>query len=160
MDWKTLTVDEVKKVNMQFANNNGDTALHFLAGQNTNTVVIKTAIELGADINQQDKQGHTPLHYAAIKNTNPDIAILLIDAGADINIKDNDGKTPIEIAEYNRNFRNQMQRKIKKHLDKREKELEKQYDDINIGFSKQQAKSVVKILKDKRGKGKEQGLSR
>ena len=128
MNWNNITIEKLQAINMQVTDKNGYSALHHLSARNTNTKTLQSAIDNGADVNKVDGQGHTPLHHATIKNTNPDIAILLIDNGADVTIKDNNGKTAIETAEYNKNFRNKMQRKIKKYLNpKKEKAMEKQY---------------------------------
>ena len=53
--------------------------------------IAEKLVELGADINHQNKNNHkTPLMYAGANSYN--MITLLIDADADWNIKDSDGK--------------------------------------------------------------------
>lgn len=54
-------------------------------------------IELGANINLQDRQGNTPLHYAA-QLSNAPLAELLLEHQAQPNIMNNEGKTALNIA--------------------------------------------------------------
>jgi ankyrin repeat protein len=56
--------------------------------------VVRHLIELGVDVNAQDRHRWTPLHYAA-RTKNPAVVKLLIEAGADVNAKDDEEITPL-----------------------------------------------------------------
>jgi ankyrin repeat protein len=59
---------------------------------------LKTFIDLGFDVDDQNKAGETPLHNATFYNNVPAIKLLL-GSGADANIQSNRGSKPINIAE-------------------------------------------------------------
>lgn len=58
---------------------------------------VKVALELGADVNQANKEGDTPLHGAAWRAAN-DIIQLLVDRGAMLDARNKSGLTPLQIA--------------------------------------------------------------
>ncbi len=59
--------------------------------------IMRSLLEKGADLNQQDEIGDTALHKA-IKNGFDDAAKILIRAGADLLIENADEQTPVEVA--------------------------------------------------------------
>lgn len=69
---------------------------------------VRKLIEMGANVNAQDRLGRTPLFYAAKcvkgKAAQTRTTQILLDAGADINIEDKLGTTPISQAAQARNF--------------------------------------------------------
>lgn len=94
-----------------------ETPLHYAVADN-NLEVVRTLIDLGADVARANGDGTTPLHYSQstecakiliranapidarglfgctpLWNTNPEIVKLVLDSGADINTRDNDGQT-------------------------------------------------------------------
>jgi ankyrin repeat protein len=69
-------------------------------GAPLNQNIIKTLLDKGAKVNQQEKNGATPLIYlAANKQSSPEdrraVAQMLLGAGADKKIKDKDGRTAL-----------------------------------------------------------------
>lgn len=64
----------------------GKTALMW-ACSNGNLTLVKALIEIGADVNEQDKKGMTPLHYAC-RNGNIEVVEYLLEQYANPNIKD------------------------------------------------------------------------
>ena len=98
IDWRTATLADVQGINVRARDQNGNTPLHFAAGQNENPDIINALIQAGADIHARTKNGYVPLHGAAENNKNPDIITALIQAGADINAKSKDGFTPLHWA--------------------------------------------------------------
>ncbi|XP_068761626.1 homeobox protein Wariai-like [Montipora capricornis] len=74
-----------------------------LASPMSSGVLIKTLIDLGADVNAQTSPGKQgPLLFAASSN-NYMVARLLLEHGADGNIKDQWGKTPLQKAVTQKN---------------------------------------------------------
>lgn len=73
-----------------------ETPLHW-ATREKNINLINFFIEMGIDVNAQNKRGATALHLAVI-NDNPDVVKTLIERGAKINIKDDEGNTPLHLA--------------------------------------------------------------
>lgn len=62
-----------------------------------NMIEIRHLLEIGVDVNVQDKYGWAPLHEATNKGF-LNLCKLLIERGADINITDYEGNTPLHIA--------------------------------------------------------------
>ena len=74
----------------------GYTALHHATMFNR-TDVIKRLVDVGADVNRQNRYEDTPLHLAA-RHNNTEAVRLLLDNGADINLKNRTNKTPLDVA--------------------------------------------------------------
>ena len=75
-----------------------NTTIHIAVRYNENPEIIKTLVELGADINTKDGIGNTPLHEAIVSNKNPEIIKTLVELGADISTEDGFGDTPLHKA--------------------------------------------------------------
>jgi len=83
---------------------NGWTALHYVAALNSNPDVITLLVEAGADLEARADDGWTALHVAAGLNDNPDVITRLIEAGADLEARDDDGWTALHFAgRFNKN---------------------------------------------------------
>ena len=70
--------------------------IHY-ACKNKNIKLMNLLIDLGANINSQDKKGYTPLHYAVINNDERMVKHLLI-RGANKFIKDENNLTPYNLS--------------------------------------------------------------
>lgn len=69
---------------------------------------VKTLIEEGANINEQDAKGRTPLHWATEKG-HPEVVEALIEAGADTNIEDENGERALQLViDYDRATKDQL----------------------------------------------------
>lgn len=96
---------DVKEIEQALANGadvnsadvNGRTSLHFCAGNGLQTLV-RDLVSRGAVLDKQDVLGFTPLHMATGYRMVTTVRTLL-ELGADANIASNDGKLPVEIAE-------------------------------------------------------------
>jgi ankyrin repeat protein len=73
--------------------NIGETALHYCAIEN-NFEIVKTLIEMGANINYTEEFGASPL-MNSIKLGNYEMALLLLKHNADVDIKDVNGGTAL-----------------------------------------------------------------
>lgn len=62
---------------------NGMNMLPHLAVEKGEKFLLEKAIEMGADINQKNKDGLTPLHIAAMKAQDQELLALLLEKGAD-----------------------------------------------------------------------------
>jgi len=69
-----------------------------LAVQSGDDQLIDHLLNLGANINIQNKQGVTPLHLAAQNPDNHNLVSKLIENGANPNLYDNDYETPLFVA--------------------------------------------------------------
>lgn len=100
--WKTATVDDVKAEIKKGADVNAKdvfdvTALMVAASGNKNPEIIRTLVELGADVNAKGG-GMNVLMYAAWDNENPEIIRTLVELGAE-----DIGCSSLALAEYNNN---------------------------------------------------------
>jgi ankyrin repeat protein len=104
---------------------------------------VKVALELGADVNEANKQGDAPLHGAAWRGAN-DIVQLLVDWGAKIDLKNKSGMTPLMIANgeeegrvANINIRPWTVTLLKKLMEERGLPIEMKSSDDRFAFEKQ-----------------------
>lgn len=72
-------------------NNDGINPLHFIRNKNISIENYQRMIDLGANVNEQNKLGQTPLHNA-IFSSQPEKVKLLLKNGASVHIMDNGGK--------------------------------------------------------------------
>lgn len=100
INWKTVTADQIKSVNIDITDANGRNALHWAAARSSNPNVINALLAEGADLHTEDKLGYTPLH-TAVEGKNSYLSIInsLLNAGAKINA-DSTGiaGTPLHLA--------------------------------------------------------------
>ena len=97
---KSGTPEEVERairggVNVNAADEDDWTALHFAALNNDDPAVVEILLENGANIDARDNTGDTPLINAAVKDS-PKHIFLLLDRGADAGITNNDGKKALD----------------------------------------------------------------
>ena len=83
-------------LNAHESNKNKMTPLH-CSCKNKNVKIMDLLIDLGADINAQDKKGQTPLYYAVINNDERMVKHLLL-RGANKFIKDENNLRPYDLA--------------------------------------------------------------
>ncbi len=81
---------------ISFRTTSGNTPLHCAISQQQ-LKVVKTLVELGADLNAPDDQGDTPLHAAA-RSGALTIARFLFQHGADLHALNAQGQTPLQLA--------------------------------------------------------------
>lgn len=94
------------KESMEYASNDGTTAMH-QAARNNHSGMLKVMIEKGADANitgdGPSEAGNTPLHTACIYGST-DAAKVLIGNGADDSMQNADGETPAHFAVMKKKF--------------------------------------------------------
>lgn len=83
-------------LNMNKMNNINNTALH-MASRHDDAEVLKSLLELGADVNSVGHIGKTPLSYAVFYYCLESVKELLA-TGANFNHQRDDGQTPLDIA--------------------------------------------------------------
>ena len=86
-----------KGVDVNRADNNGNTALMLHARWYCDKEVFKAMVKAGYDVNARNKEGNTVLHYA-MKNKSSEVAVYLIKKGADVNAANEKQETPMQIA--------------------------------------------------------------
>jgi hypothetical protein len=102
---KVGDVAEVRKVvalgvNVDERDADGDTALHWAAGNGHVEVLQVLVVELGADKEAKTANGQTALHWAVV-NGHMEVMRVLVELGADKDAKDVDGCTPLHDAAFN-----------------------------------------------------------
>jgi ankyrin repeat protein len=72
-------------------------------GYATKTIIIRSFLDAGADVNISNRFGETPLMHTSGKDfdTLGDIQLLLLEKGADTAMKDRDGNTALHYAAEN-----------------------------------------------------------
>lgn len=91
--------DMLKPINInQVVSRNGNTLLHYAAGEMNKSGCINILLKHGAAINAKNHKGETPLYYA-ITACNHSAVLRLIQADADLFVNNNEGKTPKEYAQ-------------------------------------------------------------
>lgn len=61
---------------------------------------VRTLIDAGADINDEDAYGFTPLHIAVAKCDDEGVVRALLEAGADVNARNKHDVTPLHRVRY------------------------------------------------------------
>jgi len=89
-DTLSTTVDNIAKIKMNMADEDGWYPLHQAANEG-NTERIAACLKYNLDINKRGKEGFTPLYLAAI-NGHIDATKLLLKSGAKLNLKPTGGK--------------------------------------------------------------------
>ena len=98
----------VPGINVNIANKQGKTPLHFIAEDNDNNQMnsiafAKLLLSFGADINFRAKDGQTPLHEAS-NSFHWEMVEFLVLQGADVNTQDDDGATALTCPVLDHNF--------------------------------------------------------
>lgn len=86
-----------KGVDVNHADNRGNTALHVANEYQCYKQITKELIRAGADVNAVNKDGDTPLHYV-LRYGGQECAVFMIKKGADYNRANNAGVTPAQLA--------------------------------------------------------------
>ena len=92
---KMLELLSTNKININFQNENGWSALHFACDEG-NLKIVDILIKSKADLNLKNNEKKTALNIAVMRGFF-DISKLLIENGANINIRDNEKNLPIHI---------------------------------------------------------------
>lgn len=85
-----------RKANINAADCNGETPLHYAAKRNR-LEQVKLLLKKGAVIDIKNRFGYTPL-YHAVRSGHTSMVKLLLEKGADINISSNSGKTALHLS--------------------------------------------------------------
>jgi len=85
-----------KKIDVNYQNKDGRTALHFAAGQDNNALTL-ILLDHGANVALHDYQGWTPLH-AAVDSNAFSVVKTLLDNKADLLAENFEGKKSVDYA--------------------------------------------------------------
>lgn len=96
-EYEMLEIFLDKGVDLNHADNRGNTPLLMHAQRDCEREVVKLLLSEGADINARNEEGNSALMYA-IKNSDNELARYLIKKGADYNILNDRNETPASIA--------------------------------------------------------------
>jgi ankyrin repeat protein len=81
----------------------GQTALHWVAPARDNPEMVKVLVAKGADVNAKDNAGETALMIAA-SQSNPQIIAVLLADGADVDARNNSGGTALMAGAFRANL--------------------------------------------------------
>ncbi|XP_068002564.1 caskin-1-like isoform X3 [Melanerpes formicivorus] len=93
---KAKLLGSAKKVNVNFQDTDGFSALHH-AALNGNTELISLLLEAQAAVDIKDNKGMRPLHYAAWQGKREPMKMVL-KAGSSVNIPSDEGQIPLHLA--------------------------------------------------------------
>ncbi|KAM8798414.1 caskin-1 isoform 2-T2 [Eudromia elegans] len=93
---KAKLLGSAKKVNVNFQDTDGFSALHH-AALNGNTELIALLLEAQAAVDIKDNKGMRPLHYAAWQGKKEPMKMVL-KAGSSVNILSDEGQIPLHLA--------------------------------------------------------------
>ncbi|XP_067162178.1 caskin-1 [Apteryx mantelli] len=93
---KAKLLGSAKKVNVNFQDTDGFSALHH-AALNGNTELIALLLEAQAAVDIKDNKGMRPLHYAAWQGKKEPMKMVL-KAGSSVNIPSDEGQIPLHLA--------------------------------------------------------------
>ena len=96
---KLLELISNPKININYTNNQGWTALHFACDEG-NLKIVEILINSNINLNYQNIEKKTPLHISSLHGYF-DITKLLVENGADLNIEDNDKNLSIHLCSLN-----------------------------------------------------------
>jgi len=96
-DHKTVKFLVKNNVDVNFADKNGVTSLHY-AAHNKDKDMAEILIKAGADVNAQTKHSKVTPLYVAADNNQFELVKMLLDAGADSNIKAVEGYDALQVA--------------------------------------------------------------
>ncbi|MBN1684267.1 MAG: ankyrin repeat domain-containing protein [Gammaproteobacteria bacterium] len=126
-------------VDINEANNEGDTPLHMAASCNNflQTVMAQFLLNAGADPDLPNKDGDTALHLA-VKARNADLNVraamvkVLLDAGANSHLFNNEGKTPEDLAFESKEKGSEVIQRLLGKFTRKEKSqpFEEQHDQV------------------------------
>ncbi|KYO34956.1 caskin-1-like [Alligator mississippiensis] len=94
--WHTELLGSAKKVNVNFQDTDGFSALHH-AALNGNTELISLLLEAQAAVDIKDNKGMRPLHYAAWQGKKEPMKMVL-KAGSAVNAQSDEGQIPLHLA--------------------------------------------------------------
>jgi len=86
------------KVNINFADDNGFTALHWAVQSGEVSCVTRLLKETKIEVNRQDQLGWTPLHYASYNAYKEIVTLLILNEKTRADIKTGKGKTALQLA--------------------------------------------------------------
>ncbi|XP_052329603.1 caskin-2-like isoform X6 [Oncorhynchus keta] len=93
---KTKLLSSTKRLNINFQDSDGFSALHHAALTGT-TELLSLLLEAQATVDIKDTNGMRPLHYAAWQGK-ADSVLLLLRAGASVNTRSQDGQIPLHLS--------------------------------------------------------------